>query len=477
MTYSVLVVDDEADIRDLVSGILNDHGYEVETASCYVDSVRLIQNVAPNLVILDVWLGDNDKDSTRLLEFVNKEYDYVPVIMMSGHGTIETAVSAIKQGAYDFIEKPFDSGRLITSIEKALEAFRLKIENAELKVKARVSDSVIGKSPNSVYIRKTIEQIAPLSGRCVIVGPNGADKETVAREIHRLSKRAKKPFGHVPCGAYSTRQLEAELFGIEIKTQDGMQIKQGTLERINGGTLFIEELAMTSSDFQLKFLKMLKDGAFSRIGSSAKASTEKAPMNIRVIASFTNNIEQLISERKFNDELFYRLNANIVKIAPLCTRREDIPLLLDCFMEQASKAYGLPPKKFSNAAFGVLSSYSWPGDVLQLRSVVDWVLTTSSSTSDDTRMVSVDGLPREIMDSKMETRLEIPFASTVSELSIRDARLAFEREYFLEQLRKFSGSVSQTAKFVGMDRTALHRKLKLLDISDIRLCYQDCDTE
>jgi two-component system nitrogen regulation response regulator NtrX len=463
MTFSILVVDDEEDIRELVSGILCDHGYDVEMASCYVDAIPLIQNKVPDLVILDVWLGDNDKDSARLLEFIHTEHEYIPVIMMSGHGTVETAVSAIKHGAYDFIEKPFDSSRLITSIEKALESFRLKMENAELKIKARVSDAIIGKSPNSVYIRKAIERIAPLGGRCVIIGPNGSDKETIAREIHRLSKRSKKPFGHVPCGAYSTRQLETELFGIEMRALDNTQIKQGLIERINGGTLFAEELATTSPDFQMKFLKMLKEDAITRIGS-----IEKISVNVRVIAGFTSGIEQLVDERRFNSELFCRLKANTITISPLRMRREDIPLLLDYFMDKASKAYNLPTRKFSNAAFGVLNTYSWPGDVLQLRSVVDWVLTTSGSLSDDSRIVSVDNLPHEIVESKTAGRLEIPFVSKVSDLSIREARLAFEREYFLEQLRKFSGSVSQTAKFVGMDRTALHRKLKMLNINEVK---------
>jgi two-component system nitrogen regulation response regulator NtrX len=466
MTFSVLVVDDEEDIRQLVSGILCDHGYDVDVAGCYVDAIPLIQNKAIDLVVLDVWLGDSDKDSSRMLEFMQNEHKDIPVIMMSGHGTVETAVSAIKQGAYDFIEKPFDSSRLITSIEKAIESSRLKMENAELKIKARISDAIIGKSANAVYIRKSIEQVAQLGGRCVIIGPNGSDKETIAREIHRLSKREKKHFGHVQCGAYSMRQLETELFGIEMRADD-TQIKQGLIERINGGTLFIEELATTSPEFQMKILKMLKDETIIRIGS-----TEKIPVNIRVIAGFTDNIEQLVNERRFNGELFCRLKANTITISPLRTRREDIPLLLDYFMEKASKAYNLPMRKFSNAAFGVLNAYSWPGDVLQLRSVVDWVLTTADS-SDDSKIVSVDNLPREIMESETTSRLEIPFVATVSELSIREARLAFEREYFLEQLRKFSGSVSQTAKFVGMDRTALHRKLKLLNINEVKLCESD----
>ncbi|MDR0630755.1 MAG: sigma-54 dependent transcriptional regulator [Holosporales bacterium] len=461
MQFNILVVDDEDDIREIVSGILTDNGYKAKIARGYIDALSLIQKQRIDLIILDVWLGDNDKDSQRLLELVVNEFSYIPVIMMSGHGTVDTAISAIKQGAYDFIEKPFDSNRLITSIEKALEAYRLKIENDELRVKAKISNAIVGKSANVIYIRKAVEQIGPLGGRCIIVGPNGADKEIIAREIHRLSPRAKKSFLHISCEAYGVRQLESELFGMEIMTSGNTQVKQGMLEKVNGGTLFIEGLSTTSQEFQSKFLKVLKEDSFSRIGS-----IEKISANIRVIAGFSNEIEQQVRERKFNTELFCRLNANIIKVSPLKNRREDIPLLLDHFMNQSSKVYNVLPKKFSNAAFEVLNSYLWPGDVCQLRNVIDWVL-TSSSLNEDSKIISIDNLPQDILNSKTG-RFEVPFASSVSELSIREAKIAFEREYFIEQLRKFSGSVSKTAKFVGMDRTALHRKLKSLKIGGIK---------
>lgn len=461
MAFNILVVDDELDIRELVSGILEDNDYDTQTAGSYIEAEELIRKKRPNLVILDVWLGESERDGLRLLELIKKDYEYVPVIMMSGHGTIETAVSAIKKGAHDFIEKPFDSARLITSVEKAIEVSKLQMENTELKVKAKVSDKILGISPNINNIKQQITKIAPLNGRCLILGPYGSDKETIAREIHKLSPREKSPFGVLNCNSYNFRQLESELFGIEVKTLDGISIKQGLLEKINGGTLFIDELTSTSMEFQLKFLKMLKDDGFCRIGSGLKI-----PVNIRIIAGVPSDIEQLVKNGEFSDELYCRLNANSIKISPLSTRREDISYLLEYFMEQAAKAHQTTPKYFSNEAMGILNAYAWPGDVMQLKNMVDWVLTISISENENKNIISVEDLPKEITEGKSTNTSNIQFISSVSELSIRDAREAFEKEYFIEQLRKFRGNISQTAKFVGMERSALHRKLKSLNILD-----------
>ena len=471
MAFNILIVDDESDIRNLVAGILEDNGYETETAGCYVDAIESIQKRRPNLVILDVWLGEGDKDGLRLLELIKKEYEYVPVIMMSGHGTIETAVSAIKRGAHDFIEKPFDSRRLVMSVEKAIETSKLQMENADLRIKAKVSDNILGKSQNVINIKQQVEKIALLGGRCVIIGPIGSTKEVVAKEIHRLSNRSKSPFGFFNCRSYGSKQLETELLGTEIKDgSDVTKIKQGIFEKINGGTLFIDEMSFIPYDLQMKILKILKEDSFSRIGSH-----ERIHLNLRVIAGFQSNIEDLIKSREFSDELFCRLNANMIKIQPLKSRREDIAYLLDYYMEQSAKAHNITPMKFSNEALGILNSYSWPGDVMQMKNMIDWILTVSIAESENNGIISIEDLPKEIVEGKPSTPSSnnVQFISTVSELSIRDAREAFEREYFIEQLRRFSGNISQTAKFVGMERSALHRKLKSLNIVDSKLFKDD----
>ncbi len=463
MAFNILVVDDEKDIRELVSGILEDNDYKATTAGSFVEALELLNKRRPNLVILDVWLGDSDRDGLRLLEIINKNYDYVPVIMMSGHSTIETAVSAIKKGAYDFIEKPFDSRRLITSIEKAIETSKLKIENDELKVKAKFSGAILGNSQNSENIRMQVEKIAPLNGRCVILGPTGADKEIIAREIHNNSQRSKSPFGIISCKIYGVKQLESEIFGTQLTSDEGIIVQPGLLERINGGTLFIDDLQLTSFDFQQKFLKILKTDTFSRIGTN-----EKTDIDIRIIAGFPSNIDQLIRNNVFSDELYCRLNANLIKILPLKSRREDITYLLEYYMHQAAKANNTKPRKFSAEALGILNGYSWPGDVLQMKNMIDWILTVSISEGTSSNTIEIDDLPQEILGIKNEELVMThpQFMAAVSELSIKDARDAFEKEYLEEQLKKFSGNISKTAKFIGMERSALHRKLKALDMVD-----------
>ncbi|MDR1365196.1 MAG: sigma-54 dependent transcriptional regulator [Holosporales bacterium] len=465
MAFNILVVDDEADIRELVSGILCDNGYETSVASGYVDAICSIRTKRPSLVIIDVWLGDGDRDGIRLLDAIKADHGYIPVIMMSGHGTIGTAVTAIRRGAYDFIEKPFDSRRLIMSVEKAIEASKLQAENAELKIKAKVSDSIPGKSQNVLHIRQQISRIAPLNGRCVIISPRGSDREIVARNIHNLSGRARGPFVAFNCLSTSVHQLEANLFGTELNDGASTIINPGLLEKVNGGTLFVDEIVTAPHAFQLKLLKLIKEDSFVRIGSSERISAD-----IRIIASFPLNIQQLIEEGEVSDELYCRLNANTVKILPLKSRREDIPYLLNYFMEQVSMAYNVAPRKFSSEAVGVLNAYHWPGDTMQMKSMIEWVMTVALSGSDSSRgVITLNDLPKEIMEEDVSGIPNMKFISMVSELSIRDARETFEREYFIDQLRKFSGNISQTAKFVGMERSALHRKLRSLNIVDSKL--------
>ena len=498
MAYNILVVDDEADIRDLVSGILEDSGYKPSVASSYIEASEAIKKLPPNLIILDVWLSGGDLEGMRLLELVRKDYEYIPVIMMSGHGTIQTAVTAIQRGAYDFIEKPFDSARLLTSITKAIDANRLQKENNELKVKAKVSEGIIGRSQNTKNVRVLVNRIAPLNGRCIILGATGSDKETVAKEIHKLSSRSKAPFYAINCQAYSLKQLEIELFGTESGNFDEKTIKNSVLEKVNGGTLFIEALEYTSLEFQQKLLSVLQRSSFCRIGSK-----DVIPLDVRIIAGLPLNIENLIKNEAFCEQLYYRLNANVIKILPLINRKEDIPSLIEHYMQQTIKAQNMLPRRFSSDALTFLSRYHWSGDVMQLRNTIDWILALVNAMSKEKSVIELNDLPHEIVEdqalhtvvnaSSIASSAEIAnntvisfegqinnniqkpstsdnntFVSVHSELSIKEAREMFEKAYFLEQLKRFGGNISQVAKFVDMERSALHRKLKSLGIADSR---------
>jgi two-component system nitrogen regulation response regulator NtrX len=455
MSFDILVVDDEQDICNLVAGILNDEGYSSRIANNCVEAIEAIKSMEPHLIVLDVWLGDDDKDGLRLLDIVQKEHQSVPVIMMSGHGTIETAVNSIKHGAYDFIEKPFEGARLIISVQKAIEAFKLKRENEELKIKARVGNTIIGQSNAITCLKKEIEKVAELQGRCLIQGPAGSDKEEVAREIFKLSNNFNSIFLAVNCQVSNQTQLELDLFGAEINNDDFTKqtTKIGLLEKATGGILYLDEITYLSGYLQTRLLKMLKENVFCRTGSP-----KKIPFKGRIIGGFC------VKNELFNEELYYRLSANLIKIPPLSTRPSDIPLLLDHHMEQSSRIYGVLPKKFTEEAKSLLQAYSWPGDVIQLRNLVDWVLVSSN----DSREIKIKDLPREITEEKsFAGNSDIQFMSVVSRLSIKEAREIFEKEYFVEQLRRFSGNVSKASKFIGMERSALHRKLKSLNIKDI----------
>ena len=461
MAFNVLVVDDEADIRELVSGILEDNGYVATVASSYIEADESIRKVRPNLVILDVWLGDSDRDGLRLLDLIKKNYEYVPVIMISGHGTIETAISAIKQGAYDFIEKPFDSQRLITSVEKAIDLTKLQMENADLKVKAQVSDEILGQSRNMQEVRRLVAKFATKSGRCIILGAQGSDKETIAKEIHRLSARSKAPFYSINCRSCNSKQLDIEIFGSTMTTQEKSMISVGALEKANGGTLFIDELNYASPQMQQRFLDVLKQDKFNRIGSD-----EKISLDIRIIAGLPLDIETLVKNRIFNDELYYRMNANVIKILPLNNRREDIQYLLEYYMNTAAKAHNISPKKFSSAAINFLCTYQWFGDVVQMKNMIDWILSVTNSSSEEKTVIEIDDLPKEMLEDAKNEGGEARFIASVSDLTLRDARESFEKEYFIAQLKRFDGNISNIAKFVGMERSALHRKLKSLGIDD-----------
>lgn len=460
MAQDILIVDDEADIRDLIFGILSDEGYTARTASDGLSALNMIKARQPNLVILDVWLGDSERDGLKILDIIKRDHPYVPVVMISGHGTIETAVSAIKKGAYDFIEKPFQTERLLVVVERAIESSRLKRENDELRVKARVSSSLIGNSSAIQQLRQSLEKVSATNGRIFISGPSGADKEALAREIHARSKRAKGPFLSINCSAYHPQQLEAELFGTEIfGLSPDTPRKIGLLEKAHTGTVLLDEIAQLPLPVQSKIVKVLQEQAFSRIGSD-----QKIEIDIRFLAGTSDDIQRMIQEGNFREDLFYRLSVSHIQMPTLGDRVTDIPLLAQHFMEQAAAAHGLLPRAFSQEALVMLQSYTWPGDLQQLKNVVDWLLIMAGG--DPREPIQSSQLPTEIVNGNNFANSWQQKSADIVVLPLREAREAFEREYLLTQVQRFSGNISQTARFIGMERSALHRKLRALGVHE-----------
>lgn len=462
MSKDVLIVDDEVDIRELIAGILNDEGYETRVAADGLKALDLIKARQPGLVILDVWLGDSERDGLKILDIIKRDHPYVPVIMISGHGTIETAVSAMKKGAYDFIEKPFQYDRLLLIVERAIESARLKRENHELKIKARVHSSIIGNSSTIYQIRQTISKIAPSNSRCFISGPAGSNKEDIAREIHTLSKRSQGPFVVIKCGHFHPQQLEAELFGADILgLSSDVPRRIGLLEKAHGGTVFFDEITQLPLPIQGKIIKMLQDNSFYRVGGD-----QKIEVDIRFIAGSSENTQLLIQDGNFREDLYYRLSVSNLHIPPLSERVADIPLIAEFLMDQAAASKGVLPRRFSDEAIVMLQSYPWPGDLQQLSHVIDWILLMEGA--DSREIINSDQLPPEIISGNRFASNWQRKTADIVVLPLREAREAFEKEYLLAQVQRFSGNISQTARFVGMERSALHRKLRALGVYDTK---------
>jgi two-component system nitrogen regulation response regulator NtrX len=460
MSQDILIVDDEADIRELISGILSDEGYSTRAASDGLSALEMIKSRQPNLVILDVWLGDSERDGLKILDIIKRDHPYVPVIMISGHGTIETAVTAIKKGAYDFIEKPFQAERLLVIIERAIESARLRRENDELKVKAKVSTCFVGNSPTIQQLRQAIEKIAPTNGRVFISGPAGADKEFLAREIHSRSKRASAPFISVNCGSYHPQQLEAELFGTEIfGLSADTPRKIGLLEKAHTGTVYLDEITQLPLPVQGKIVKVLQEQAFCRIGSS-----QKIEIDIRFLAGTSDDIMTMIQEGNFREDLYYRLSVSHINMPSLTERIVDIPILVEHYMGQSAAANGSVSRTFSKEALVMLQSYTWPGDLQQLKNVIDWLLIMTKG--DPREPIRISQLPSEIINGNTFASSWNQKTADIVVLPLREAREAFEREYLLTQVQRFAGNISQTARFIGMERSALHRKLRALGVHE-----------
>jgi len=455
MSGEILIVDDEADIRDLVAGILQDEGYSARTARNSDDALAAIVTRRPNLVFLDIWLQGSKLDGLQLLDAIKHEHTDLPVVMISGHGNIETAVSAIKHGAYDFIEKPFKADRLVLVADRALETSRLKREVKQLKQMAPVPSTLIGRSTAIAQLRQAIERVAPTNSRVLIVGPSGAGKELAARTLHQSSGRANGPFIVINAAAITPERMEIELFGVD--HSNGLEgRKPGALEEAHGGTLFIDDIADLPRETQNKILRVLIDQTFQRVGG-----TTKIAVDVRIVSSTARNLEVAIMEGKFREDLYHRLSVVPIRVPPLAERRDDIPELVEYFMDQISQATGLPKRRIGDDAMAVLQSHNWPGNVRQLRNNIERLMILAGG--DPEAVVNASMLPPDV-GSMVPTMPNGNGGEHLMGLQLRDAREVFEREYLVAQISRFGGNISRTAEFVGMERSALHRKLKALGI-------------
>lgn len=455
MAHDILIVDDEGDIRLMLGGILADEGYTTREAAGSDAALEALRARVPSLVILDIWLEGSPLDGMALLEIIKREHPLVPVLMISGHGTIETAVAAIKQGAYDFIEKPFKTDRLLLQVERAIEAARLKRENEELRLRAGAEDRLLGESAAIHQIRQTVARVAPTGSRVLISGPAGAGKEVVARMLHKQSRRAEGPFVVLNCAAMHPERMESELFGTEAgEGEQGRKV--GTLEQAHGGTLLLDEVADMPLETQGKIVRVLQEQTFLRVGGATRVEVD-----VRVIATTSRDLPAEIQAGRFREDLYYRLNVVPIRVPALRERREDVPVLAAHFMERAAQAAGLPPRALGDDALAALQSYDWPGNVRQLRNVMDWLLIMAPGEARES--IRADMLPPEIGAITPEV-LRWEKSDEIMKLPLREAREMFEREYLLAQLGRFGGNISRTAAFVGMERSALHRKLRSLGV-------------
>ncbi len=457
MAHDILIVDDEADIRMLIAGVLRDEGYATREAGDSRAAIAAVRARRPSLVILDIWLQGSELDGMGILDVLRREHPNLPVLMISGHGTIETAVSAIKLGAYDFVEKPFKTDRLLVLIERAIEASRLRRENEELRLRTGGAAELVGQSQAIGHIRQAIDRVAPTGSRVLVTGPAGAGKEVVARLVHSHSRRAEGPFVVLNCATMRPERLEVELFGTEAAEGADGRRKVGTFELAHSGTLLLDEVADMPLETQGKIVRALQDQTFERVGGSTRVEVD-----VRVIASTNRDLTAEMAAGRFREDLFYRLNVVPIRVPSLRERREDIPVLARHFMARSAETSGLPPRGLGEDALAALQAYEWPGNVRQLRNVIDWLLIMAPG--DGREPIRADMLPSEIGQTTPAV-LRWDKAGEIMTLPLREAREVFERQYLLAQLTRFGGNISRTASFVGMERSALHRKLKSLGVN------------
>ncbi|WP_374280616.1 sigma-54-dependent transcriptional regulator [Novosphingobium sp.] len=455
MALDILIVDDERDIRELVAGVLSDEGYECRTAGDSTTALDMIDQRRPSLVLLDVWLHGSPMDGLEVLDAIKSREPELPVIIFSGHGNIDTAVSAIGRGAMDFIEKPFEAERLLLLVARATETEQLRRENARLREGFVSSDEFTGNSSAINQVRATLKRVANTGSRLLISGPAGAGKEVAARLLHSWSPRAGGAFVTVNSARITPERFEQELFGEE---QGGKLVRAGLLEMADGGTLYLDEVADMPLSTQARILRVLTEQAFVRVGGHRQIRVD-----VRVVSSTARELEKEITERRFREDLFYRLNVVPVTIPSLAERRDDIPMLVDHFFARFATDQGVPPPEVSMEAMAALQSYEWPGNVRQLRNVVE--RTIILTPRERLGRIEADMLPAEVLNGRISGDSGI---SALMGVPLREARENFEREYLRVQIRRFSGNISRTASFIGMERSALHRKLKLLGMVDRR---------
>tara|TARA_R110002096_G_scaffold181912_8_gene359630 strand:- start:3779 stop:5158 length:1380 start_codon:yes stop_codon:yes gene_type:complete len=453
MTHDILVVDDEADIRLLITGLLEDEGFGTRLGADADEALAAVAARRPTLVILDVWLEGSRLDGIELLDELQRIVPEVPVVMISGHGTIEMAVSAIHAGAYDFIEKPFKLDRLLLVIARAIEDARLRREVAELRLRAGAEATLIGDSPSAKSIRNVINKVAPTGSRVLISGPSGVGKEVVARQIHAASRQASGPFVVVNCASIAPETMEIELFGAEDVSGTGIR-RIGTFEQAHGGTLLLDEVSDMPLETQAKILRLLQEQAFVRVGGAARVQVE-----VRVMATTSRDLQAAVAEGRFREELFYRLAVVPIDVPSLSARREDIPELATYFLAGAARLNGRQAAEMTQEAMARLQAYDWPGNVRQLRNTMERTLIMAG----DTTTIGLDALPPEVNGQLPANGGRRP--AEVLGLPLREAREHFERDYLQAQVERFGGNISRTAGFVGMERSALHRKLKSLGIN------------
>ena len=447
----ILIVDDERDIRELISEILIDEGYTTRLAGTSEDAMREVTSQPPGLMILDIWLKDSDMDGIDILKKVKSDYPEVPVVIISGHGNIEIAVAAIKQGAYDFIEKPFNIDQLLVVIRRAMETSRLRRENTTLRQKDNPVSDLIGSSTGFRELVSQLDKVAKSNSRIMLRGGSGVGKETAARYIHAQSDRAAGPFVVVGCATIEPDRMEEVLFGRESGDHNGAQ---GLLEQAHGGVIYFDEVADMPLMTQSKILRVLVDQKFQRVGGN-----DQIKVDLRVLSSTSCDLEVEIAERRFREELFHRLNVVPVEVPTLEERREDIPKLVEHFVEYFNQTQGLNIRKLSDDAATLLQTLPWPGNVRQLKNVIERILILS----DGTGPISADEIPTDTQKSAGANDGGGMSANWAT-LPLREAREAFEREYLITQINRFGGNISKTANFVGMERSALHRKLKSLGV-------------